>query len=521
MKRFIALLIAYFVLCACAYGQDSSRSPIYQQTAAELTAGVVPIRYYIPPATVGGYVLLERYGGAGDAVTDNGAAFKRACLVAGQTDAAIGLINGGNYLFTTGISLSGTGQPRAGRGPPTSKAGATCARIVGLGGHPVLQFKGLSDSTDCVTLGGGNLPQVELRDVEINCNRAGRDGVVILGSNAPRIENLVIENVERDSFVLEPSGYSWIEKLHVDGLYLIGSGRNAIRMQLSGSNNAYINEGSWRHVEIRGVSKVASGGSAVYMTSTATGGASKFADHTFIDPVWDSEYNGTGNLPSVSPFTIDSGTAQNFLVLNGGWESTGGVSPGTGYHQMITGGARWSGYTVIGAITNSYWGSNGVNPAVTQATNIDYSFNKTQLMGPTSIAVSSNNQTALSLSGQTTAGTQPDLRITRAGAASAVAGRNSSIELANGTSNSYAMMQEYEGNLILFSYSGGALAERARVLPQGGVQIGGLSAVYSCSGGPPSSSVGRDGDYAFRQDTPGIAKQRLYVKTSGSWVGIL
>lgn len=39
--------------------------------------------------------------------------------------------------------------------------------------------------------------------------------------------------------------------------------------------------------------------------------------------------------------------------------------------------------------------------------------------------------------------------------------------------------------------------------------------------GVPSNSAGANGDFYFRTDTPGTANQRLYVKSAGSWVGIL
>ncbi len=39
--------------------------------------------------------------------------------------------------------------------------------------------------------------------------------------------------------------------------------------------------------------------------------------------------------------------------------------------------------------------------------------------------------------------------------------------------------------------------------------------------GPPSASIGQDGDYYLRSDTPGVANQRIYVHSGGSWVGIL
>jgi hypothetical protein len=39
--------------------------------------------------------------------------------------------------------------------------------------------------------------------------------------------------------------------------------------------------------------------------------------------------------------------------------------------------------------------------------------------------------------------------------------------------------------------------------------------------GAPNNSYGQNGDYYFRSDTPGTANQRLYVKSGGTWAGIL
>jgi hypothetical protein len=52
------------------------------------------------------------------------------------------------------------------------------------------------------------------------------------------------------------------------------------------------------------------------------------------------------------------------------------------------------------------------------------------------------------------------------------------------------------------------------------VQIQKSGTIYSGSGAP-SNSNGANGDFYFRTDTPGTANQRLYVKSSGSWTGIL
>jgi hypothetical protein len=39
--------------------------------------------------------------------------------------------------------------------------------------------------------------------------------------------------------------------------------------------------------------------------------------------------------------------------------------------------------------------------------------------------------------------------------------------------------------------------------------------------GAPAGGLGANGDYYFRTDTPGTSNQRLYVKASGAWTGIL
>lgn len=39
--------------------------------------------------------------------------------------------------------------------------------------------------------------------------------------------------------------------------------------------------------------------------------------------------------------------------------------------------------------------------------------------------------------------------------------------------------------------------------------------------GAPAGGLGSNGDFYFRGDTPGVANQRIYVKSGGVWVGIV
>ncbi len=54
----------------------------------------------------------------------------------------------------------------------------------------------------------------------------------------------------------------------------------------------------------------------------------------------------------------------------------------------------------------------------------------------------------------------------------------------------------------------------------GVMQLQGASSFLSGSG-VPSNSNGANGDFYFRNDTPGTALQRIYAKSAGSWVGII
>jgi len=53
-----------------------------------------------------------------------------------------------------------------------------------------------------------------------------------------------------------------------------------------------------------------------------------------------------------------------------------------------------------------------------------------------------------------------------------------------------------------------------------GIILRGFS--YLSSGvGVPSTAYGSNGDFWFRQDTPGTAMQNIYTKVAGTWTGIV
>lgn len=512
---------------------------LYPQTAAELAAGVTPTNYSYASHVSCGYVLLERYGGAGDGVTVNNAAFASASLVAGQVDAPIGITQGttGVWKFTAGLVLSGTGQAFGGGGPPVGGVGATGARLEGLRGTPVLSFSGLSTSTDCLTVGGSNLPQVVLRNLQIQCNGSsgspqGRDGIVCLGSNMPIYENITVLNSQRHAFSRTISGTNFIEKMTMRQCRGIACGQHFLFDSLSGSGGAYINECIYDQLEARGVSAITSGGNAHRMTSTASGGGSKFSNHFFAKTNFDCRWAGGAPTPDVNVVNIDSGTAQNFSYVCGGWENTAaGGSPGAGTPIAVTGTGVWGGLFFAGMLTNSLWGAGQIPAAITQANVFDFSFNVSQFVGPAALNVggsSLGSKPGLAISGQTTASAQSDIQVVRTGSNVVAIGQNASITLGNSTTGTFVTVQEQNGSIALWSFSGGNWGQRAVINANGGIQLGTAAAgattlptIYPVNGGAPSAGLGSNGDYAFRQDTPGTANQRIYVKSAGAWVGIV
>jgi hypothetical protein len=87
-------------------------------------------------------------------------------------------------------------------------------------------------------------------------------------------------------------------------------------------------------------------------------------------------------------------------------------------------------------------------------------------------------------------------------------------------SNGAAITFGVAGDTDLYRLGSNSLATDGLFTAFGGLNSQGGSTLYSGSGAP-SNTNGVNGDYYFRTDTPGTTNQRIYVKSAGSWVGIL
>jgi hypothetical protein len=314
-------------------------------------------------------VNILDFGADPTGVANSGAAFQNA--INAITDDNVLIVPSGTYKITSQLTLG---------------LANTGARLVGIG-KPTLLFDGLNNSTDCIVLNAHNYRQIELRNLNIDCNSVGKDGVLLIKGDYPIVDNVTIENSYRDGFVINCSNdYDWVENGEFS-ILLNSCGRHGIYMNLGGTIGNFINECLWRQVEIRGLSKVTAGGRAIYCTSTASGPGAKISDHNFIKSNLDCAWDGVAPKPSLNIVEVASGAVENWRFLSGGWENTSAANDVTGGYAFALSGGTWIGLTVDSIIWNSLWGNLGVQQTIQHKFIFDFSFNKVQFDGNVGIGV--------------------------------------------------------------------------------------------------------------------------------------
>lgn len=397
-------------------------------------------------------VSVKDFNAVGDGLTDDTAAFTAA--INSITNDGVVMVPAGTYKLTSALTLG---------------AASTAARMIGIG-QPTLKFYSIGAAVDCFNLAGASYRQIELRNLNIDFNTTGRDGLVMTLSNWPIIDNVFLNKSYRDSFVISCDGYNWVENGEFD-LGVNDAGRHAVRMELAGTTGAFINECMWKQFEVRGVSKITAGGKAIHCTSTATSGASKISNQIFLKSNFDATYtSGAGiPVPSLNVVEADSGILESWRFMSGGWENTGATSLAGGYAWAVSGTGVWGGLFTDSMITNSYWGTLGASAAIGSRWNFDYSFGKTELYGPVTTKVTAGSSGYV-VTGNTQASSGSELKGTRTGAVGAGGvGNGSNMLLGNDTNSTYISIQEFGGAYLFWTYSGGVWNNRFQINGNGGI----------------------------------------------------
>lgn len=277
-------------------------------TPAERSVGVTPVNPSYP------FADLRRYGGLVNnpsAGAKNNAALNTAKLVTAADDAQM-LVESGTWDFAEPISFAGTDEG---------------ARLVCPNGVATLRFPAsIADTEDLVTIVGYNAGyiQSELRNITIECQGGGRRGLVLNTGDWPVIENVEVNDSGQDAVAFSCSGFGWIENLRAS-ISVNNAGRHAFAFELSGANDAFINESVFDHLEARGWSKRHNGGAFLYFNGTGAGGGSKFGNLQFRKSNADMQWNtGATFTPSLDVIVVDgSNTLELAEFSTMGYENTG------------------------------------------------------------------------------------------------------------------------------------------------------------------------------------------------------
>jgi hypothetical protein len=197
-------------------------------------------------------ISVKQFGVKGDGVTDDTVGIQNAITRAGTA----GELHwpAGTYLCTQPLTV-------------TSYWFAE--------GEVTIKFAGISSTSDCISITGGATYQKTTFDgFTVDCQATGRDGVVLLNGDHPRVRTHVV-NAQRDGFAVFCGGFDWVENAELD-IYTEANGRHGMRIEMWGSNGAFFNESSLR-LEVRGVSLRYNGGNGLAALCPGTAGGAKVA----------------------------------------------------------------------------------------------------------------------------------------------------------------------------------------------------------------------------------------------------
>ena len=203
------------------------------------------------------------------------------------------------------------------------------ARIVGLG-LPTLNFVGLGATKDGIQVVGANYRQTEIRNLNIDLNGVGRDGIRLQAGDHPYMSNVYIYNTGRHGLALICDAGDWVENGVFKEITTVDVGASGYFLNTSGSGGAFINECIFETCEVRGVSLLSNDGAAVYAVSAGTTAGSKMSNIRWVSCNFDAQrQKSIDNGFDVNPnpmflkYTVGATNSyESWHIDTGGWETT-------------------------------------------------------------------------------------------------------------------------------------------------------------------------------------------------------
>lgn len=206
-----------------------------------------------------------------------------------------------------------------------------CCHLIGAESMPEFRWVGLASNVDAISIIGNSYRRATIENIIVNPGYSGQDAIKIYSGKAIRLRRVTVSNARRDSLSIYCNNFNWVERLLTHDVSLQGSGRNAITMEVSGPNGAFINESVFSSVEVRGVSLKETGGCAVVAVVSGAGNA-KMSEIQWNACNFDAQRassiaNGfdIGPNPMRLGYTPTGANLFESWTINGGsWETTTG-----------------------------------------------------------------------------------------------------------------------------------------------------------------------------------------------------
>lgn len=234
--------------------------------------------------------------------------------------------------------------------------------IQGHGTGTILDFSGLSAAEDAIVFGASFTSPPTLRNLRIQMNGSGRDGLVFQGGDHPTTDEVHIYRPGRDGVVLEPAGaFLWIENTRFKNTKVIEPARDGLRMTLANHSNAFINLGVYDGFEVRDAAR--------YVINVEQGhDLDSINQHTFIG----CELEQNWNVPTAPAIFFNRTNAAHplpfasqFVFINCTFEDLAFAHTASPIDSNVTGGV--DDVTLINCIVFNYTASESVGAGVRRA----------------------------------------------------------------------------------------------------------------------------------------------------------
>ena len=213
--------------------------------------------------------------------------------------------------------------------------------------------------TSALYLGG----RFKLENVIINCNTKCIDGITIESSDRGVINNVSLCSSKKSGIVIKATkDWHWIENLQLNNVDLFNIGGHGFYFEVGDHQANFINECSFKNVEIRGIGQMNSDSSFIYANCQGKYQGNKMSVITWENCNFDAnrqQCNDNGyelnEHMAIFKNTRDKNCLYEAWSFNGGgWESVSGTPFQNGYTFYCEDGAICKRF-VINGITTYNW----------------------------------------------------------------------------------------------------------------------------------------------------------------------